>query len=94
MKKKIIIFVFSIVFLLALAKIALVGKLATTGTQLAQIEAQIQVLTEESDIYNEAIIESSSLSKISTGAARIGMVKTDKVVSLTPKVPVALRKLP
>lgn len=92
MKKRPILLIFILVVVLALAKIFLSAKLATTGAALAQIESQTQELGQKNLLLEEQMLDLSSLSRISSEAARLGLRKTDKILSLTLEVPIALRE--
>ncbi|MDP3888760.1 MAG: hypothetical protein Q8Q24_01815 [bacterium] len=84
--------IFILVFTLALAKVLLTAKLATSGTDLAKIEVQTQQITGENRQLKEEIVSLSSLNRIASEAAKLGFNKTGKVVTLGPDVPIALKQ--
>lgn len=92
MKRKAIAIIFILVFVLALAKIFLTAKLATAGADLAKIESDGQNLTERNQLLEEKVVELSSLSRISQEAAKLGLAKAEKVISLTFQMPVAMKE--
>jgi len=91
MKKRTIYLIFTLVFLLAVAKVFASARLATTGTALAEIETQSQSLSGQNLFLEEEILGFSSLVRISSEAAKLGLVQATKVVGLTPEIPIALR---
>lgn len=91
MNKKGFLLIFSLVFILALTKVFLTAKLATSGTKLAQFEKDSQQLSEKNHLLNDQILKLSSLTRISSEAAKLGFLRTEKIVTLSLEVPVALR---
>lgn len=92
MNKNAFFLIFGLVLTLAVVKIVLAARLATTGVKLAKIEAISIQLTQENRILNEEIVENSSLNKISSEAASLGFVKGTKIANFALQVPVALRE--
>lgn len=92
MRNKTFWFILVVLLCLSLVKVLLSARLATSGTNLAQAEVKSQQLIDQNRLLNKEIIEHSSLIKISSEAAKLGLVKNEKVVNLTLEVPVALRE--
>lgn len=92
MNKNAFFLIFSLVFALAVVKIVLTARLATTGVKLAKIETTSGQLIQENRILSEGITENSSLVKISSEAARLGFIKGTKIANFALQVPVALRE--
>ena len=91
MRRKTFWLILVVLLFLSLAKVLFSARLATSGTNLAQTEVKSQQLIDQNRVLNQEIIEHSSLIKISSEAAKLGLVKNEKVVNLTLEVPVALR---
>lgn len=92
MKHKVVFFIFAVVFLLAIAKVFLTAKLAITGGDLVKIEKQNQVLREENSLLEEEAAKLSSLSRIASEAAKLGLRFPPKITILTGEVPIAIRE--
>jgi len=90
-KPVLLILVIFLVAFLALGQLVVSHYLATMGERLSSLEAKANQLEKENQILEEKIKESGSLSKISSRASELGLVKTTAVLHLTPQLPVALK---
>lgn len=88
-KSKSVCFIAVLVVLLALCQLLLSHYLATLGFQLRQFEEKSLGLQRESQVLQEEITRIGGLSKISTAAQDLGLVRTTQVLHLTPQLPVA-----
>ena len=86
-----LIFIVILVFLLSLGQLIVSHYLATMGEKLSLLEARAKQLEKENQILEEKIKTNGSLSKISSRAQELGLVKTTAVLHLTPQLPVALK---
>jgi len=86
-----LIFIVILVFLLSLGQLIVSHYLATMGEKLSLLEARAKQLEKENQILEEKIKANGSLSKISSRAQELGLVKTTAVLHLTPQLPVALK---
>lgn len=93
MSRKICFLVLLVALSLAVAKVVLAARLATTGTQLLQITNKGQSLEAENLILEEEILKLSSLSRISEEAKRLSFSSSTRVVNLATEVPIALNDL-
>jgi cell division protein FtsL len=89
-KPKLVYLIFGLVLVLAGAQLILSHWLATTGGKLRQWEEKTQSLEQQNRVLTEEINHMGSLSRIASEAQRLGLVKADKVLYLTPQIPVAL----
>lgn len=80
------------VMILGVVKIVMTAKLATTGAQLALIQSEEYNLASQNLAYTEKIAEASSMRRIASEAERLGFVRTERIISLTPDIPIALRR--
>ncbi|MDP3954844.1 MAG: hypothetical protein Q8Q15_00585 [bacterium] len=92
MKRKTVILIFLMVLVLGVVKIVMTAKLATTGADLALIQSEEYNLAAQNLVNMEKIAQASSMRRITSEAERLGFVKADKIVSLTPDIPIALRR--
>lgn len=88
---KLILVIAVLVLVLALVQLAISHQLATTGDKIRHLEKETSLLDEENRFLSEQISQIGSLSKISTMAEDLGLVRSTQVVHLTPQISVALR---
>ncbi|MBM3205417.1 hypothetical protein FJZ41_01015 [Candidatus Shapirobacteria bacterium] len=89
-KPKFVFLVIGVIVVLALAQLAISHWLATAGGRMRQLEEKAQILTEKNRLLAEEINQMGSLSRIASEAQKLGLVKAQQVLHLTPQVPVAL----
>lgn len=88
---KLVLMVMGLVFVLACIQLVISHQLATAGGKIRRLEEEARYLEEESRILAEQISRGGSLSKIVVKAEDLGLVRTTRVIHLTPQVSVALR---
>jgi len=91
MRKTAIFFVLIIIFSLVVAKLFLMGRLAAAGVDLGRIEKESFKVSEESRVLEEKIVELSALTRVSSEAAKLGLVSNSQRVNMKLEIPVAFR---
>ena len=86
--KSIYLIVFLIV-VLAMGQLLISHYLSTLGSQVRQYEEKTLSLQRETQMLQEEISQVGGLSKISAAAQDLGLVRTSRVIHLTPQLPVA-----
>jgi len=89
-KPKLVIFITSLVVVLALLELTISYQLATTGGKMRQLEEKANSLEQQNKILSEEINQMGSLSRVNNEAKNLGLVKATNVVYLTSQIPVAL----
>lgn len=90
-RPKLLFIIGFLVLLLALTQLVVSHYLATLGGKVRQYERQIAQFEQEKKILEEEISKIGSLSRISSGAERLGFARSTQVVHLTPQIPMALK---
>lgn len=80
-----------LIILLALVQVVFSNHLATFGVKIREYqERQEQLLTQKGRLEQE-IVSLSSLSRIASESAKLGLVKASSIVHLDEEIPVALK---
>lgn len=74
---------------LSLAQILVSLRLAGRGQDLAALEEEARSLSQENQRMRSQLSEAAALSKIASTAAELGFIKPEKLLFLTPQIPVA-----
>lgn len=82
---------FFAVGILALVQVILSNNLAILGEKIKTREVQINALSLENRQLEEELSQNWSLATLSEEAGKIGLVKADSIIYLTPQIPVALK---
>jgi cell division protein FtsL len=91
-KIKLIHLIIILVLFLAGLQLIMAHCLATTGEQMRQLEEKASLIKKENQLLSEEINKMGSLNRIASEAGKLGLVKANNFLSLTPQVPVALEK--
>lgn len=91
MRVKLSFIIGSLVLILAIIQLVVAHRLATLGEVVHLCENKAVQLEQENLKMAEGISQVGSLSKISLRAEELGFVHANKVVHLTPQIPVALK---
>lgn len=92
MKRRTVFPIVGLVLILAVIKIFLTAALATAGFDLDQTRKEAKRMEEQKLLLKEEIASLSTLSRISREAARLEFRKSERIVSLTLEVPLAMRE--
>lgn len=84
-------FLFAIVVVLSVVRIALVNNISTTGTDLVAIEVQTQALRKENKLLKEKYLEAASYTTITKKAATMGFAQSKEHVNMAAPLPLAIR---
>ena len=88
---KLISLITGLVLVLALVQLVIAHQLATVGDKVRRLEKETNQIETESWQLSEEISKVGALSRISSQAAELGLVRTTRVVHLAPEVPFALK---
>lgn len=91
MRVKLSFIIGSLVLILAIIQLVVAHRLATLGGVINLCENKAIQLEQENLKMAEEISQAGSLAKISFRAEELGFVRANKVVHLTPQIPVALK---
>lgn len=91
-KPKLIFLIVTLVLLLAGMQLVMAHCLATTGEQMRQLEDKANLIGKENQLLSEEINKMGSLNQIASEAGKLGLVKANNFLNLTPQIPVALEK--
>jgi cell division protein FtsL len=91
-KPKLIYLIVTLVLLLAGLQLVMAHCLATTGDQMRQLEDKASLIEKQNQLLSEEINKMGSLNRIATEAGKLGLVKANNFLNLTPQIPVALEK--
>jgi len=91
-KPKLIYLIVTLVLLLASLQLVMAHCLATTGEQMRQLEDKASLIGKQNQLLTEEINKMGSLNQIASEAGKLGLVKANNFLNLTPQVPVALEK--
>jgi len=92
LRGKLIYLIVTLVLLLAGMQLVMAHCLATTGEQMRQLEDKASLIQKENQLLSEEINKMGSLNRIASEAGKLGLVKANNFLNLTPQVPVALEK--
>jgi len=92
MYKKIVVFLFLILILLGIGRMAVSNNISTSGTVLGELNEQINNYKTENLILSEKVLDLSSLAKISEKAEKLGFVESENAFSITNSLPVAIKQ--
>jgi cell division protein FtsL len=84
-----VILIMIVVAVLGVLQIWASHRLATSGERLTEIDDRIKQLQSDDLILSQEIYKAGSLAEISDKAGKMGLVKTTRVLNLTPEVSVA-----
>ncbi|HZE87044.1 MAG TPA: hypothetical protein VE090_02440 [Methylomirabilota bacterium] len=87
-----LIFVISVIVGLSLAQISVANQIATTGSELADLQKQVSDYKRDNMVLNEQFLEASSLTNISQKADKLGFVEAKSQVYLNTPLPLALKQ--
>lgn len=79
------------VLVLAAVELLVSHRLATAGQVVRQLELQAESLKKENQVMREKVALGGSLSSLAAKATELGLAKSQKIVSFSPEIPVALR---
>lgn len=91
MRVKLSLAIAGLVLILAVIQLIVAHRLATLGGVINLCENKAIQLEQENLKMTETISQMGSLSKIFLKAEELGFVRANKVVHLTPQIPVALK---
>lgn len=87
--KTVVALIVGIIVFLGLAQIIVANRLATQGELLRQYQIETERIIEESQRIENEIVKLSSLSHIASQSARLGLMKSPRVVYLPGSLPIA-----
>ncbi len=82
-------FLFLLAILFSVIQVIMLNRYSTIGDKLNKFDIEIRQIEGENITLAEKVASSSSIASISQNAARIGLVKTLDVASLSTPLPVA-----
>lgn len=88
----IIIITFIIIIGLSVVQVSVSNQLSTTGTELAEVEHQIDQYKKENTQLQEKVLLASSLTTIAKKAEKKGFIEPKSFVYLTTQPQLALNK--
>jgi cell division protein FtsL len=91
-KPKLIYLIMALVLFLAGLQLVMAHCLATTGDQMRQLEEKADLIKKKNQLLTEEINKMGSLNRVASEAGKLGLVKANNFLNLTPQVPVALEK--
>jgi type VI protein secretion system component VasK len=91
-RRRIIGGVLFVLAVLAVVQLWAANRLATQGTALADLEARARLVEEENQELNNRLTYFSSLARIASDSARLGLTEADRVVYLSPPPALASRR--
>ena len=86
-----VIIVILIVIGLSVTQVIVANSIATHGTELADLQKQINAYKKENFVIKEKILKKSSLTEIASKAGEMGFVRSAKNVYLSTPLPLAKR---
>jgi len=75
---------------LALVQLVITHRLATDGETVKELEIKASRLDEKNELIRQEINQLGSLRRISQEAEKLGFVRQNSLLHLTPEVPVAM----
>ncbi|HVF69740.1 MAG TPA: hypothetical protein VNA13_04225 [Xanthomonadales bacterium] len=89
--KRLIIFIFLIIFALAVVRVSIENSISTTGIELMAYQERIEGYKKSNAQLEERYLEKSSLTKISSVAREKGFVESKTQLYLSTPLPLALK---
>lgn len=89
--KRLISFIFLIIFMLSVVRVSIENSISTTGIEVMALQEKLEVYKKENSQLEERYLASSSLTNISEIAQKKGFVESKNPVYLTDPLPLALR---
>ena len=90
MKRKLPILITFLVIGLALVQLVLTHHLATAGGAIKELEIEASRLAKKSELISQEITQLGSLRRVSQEAEKLGFVRHNSLLHLTPEIPVAM----
>jgi len=90
MKRNLPILIIAFVIGLALVQLVLTHRLATAGEVIKELEIEASRIEEKNELFRQEINQLGSLRRISQEAEKLGFVRQNSLLHLTPEVPVAM----
>ncbi len=90
MKKKLPILITFLVIGLTLVQLVLTHRLATAGEAIGELEIETSRLEKKNELIKQGITQLGSLRRISQEAEKLGFVRNNSLLHLTPEIPVAM----
>lgn len=90
MKKNLPILITFLVIGLALVQLVLTHRLATAGETIRELEIETSRLEKKNELIEQGITQLGSLRRISQEAEKLGFVRHNSLLHLTPEIPVAM----
>jgi len=87
-----IIFIAFIIAGLTIAQINVGNKIATAGSELSQIQSEVDKYERENSILQEQILDTSSYTNIEEKAKELGFAPVKKSVSMVSAPPLAMKQ--
>lgn len=84
------ILIIAFVIGLALVQLIITHRLATAGEVIRELEIETSRLEEKNELIGQEINQLGSLRRISQEAEKLGFVRQNSLLHLTPEVPVAM----
>lgn len=75
---------------LALVQLVITHRLATVGEAVKELEIEASRFEEKNELFRQEINQLGSLRRISQEAEKLGFVRQNDLLHLTPEVPVAM----
>lgn len=93
MKKPLLIVVLFILIIIGLSvvRVLLTNRLSTTGIELENLQAKVEMYKKENTLLEEKVLDASSLLTLSKKAKSLGFVESKSQIFLTNPLPLALR---
>lgn len=94
MKKPFLLIAFLVIVIISLFGVRAVvsNKLSTSGVELGQAQDDIKRIRTENTIIKEKLYKMSSLTHVSSAAARLGFVESKESYALIKAQPIALNQ--
>lgn len=90
-KPKLLIFIFSLVLILSLLQLVISHRLATLGEKIRFLEDETKEKEDQNLTLTQQIADLASLRQVASRAVQLGLIKADRIVSISPQIPVALK---
>lgn len=84
------ILIIAFVIGLALVQLVITHRLATAGEVIRELEIETSRLEEKNGLVRQEINQLGSLRRISQEAEKLGFVRQNSLLHLTPEIPVAM----
>ncbi len=75
---------------LAIVQLVITHRLSTAGETIKEIEIEASRLEEKNELFRQEINKLGSLRRISQEAEKLGFIRQNNLLHLTPEVPVAM----